>query len=138
MSHIFLYHTDHIQVESMFSNGRLLWNLWRSLRYSPSTWNMYLLILFSSYLFYKLFIKLWRIFLNPILPTVYFWGIAHPYSLFAFQYDDSLSLLWLLIYLLFIAAYLWIAWHIPPVLPFSTINNIPMSVNNSNSTSFFF
>ena len=40
--------------------------------------------------------------------------------------------------LLFSFAYLCIAWHIPPVIPFSTINNISTSVNNSNVTSVFF
>ena len=28
--------------------------------------------------------------------------------------------------------------HIPPLMPFSTINSISMSVNNSNFTSVFF
>ena len=32
-------------------------------------------------------------------------------------------------------AYLCIAWHIPPVIPFSTINNILISVNNFSFTS---
>ena len=42
------------------------------------------------------------------------------------------------IYLLLAFAYQWMAWHIPPLIPFSTINNISISVNKSNSTSVFF
>ena len=42
------------------------------------------------------------------------------------------------IYLLFALAYLCIARHIPPLIPFSTINNISISVNNSNFTPVFF
>ena len=40
--------------------------------------------------------------------------------------------------LLFAFAYLCIAWHIPPLIPFSTINNISILVNNSNYTPVFF
>ena len=40
--------------------------------------------------------------------------------------------------LLFAFAYLSTAWHIPPLIPFSTVNNISRSVINSNSTSVFF
>ena len=31
-----------------------------------------------------------------------------------------------------------VAWHIPPLIPFSTINRISMSVNSSYSTLVFF
>ena len=41
-------------------------------------------------------------------------------------------------HLLFASAYQFIAWHIRPLMPFSTINNISMSVNNSNSTFLIF
>ena len=41
-------------------------------------------------------------------------------------------------YLLFVLAYICIAWHIPPVTPFSAINKISVSVDNCNSTSVFF
>ena len=44
----------------------------------------------------------------------------------------------LYIYILFALAYLCIAWHIPPQIPFLTINNISLSVNNSNFTPVFF
>lgn len=37
-------------------------------------------------------------------------------------------------YLLLACAYRWIAIHVPPVIPFSIINIILMSVNGSNST----
>ena len=37
-------------------------------------------------------------------------------------------------YLLFAFAYLCIALHNPPLIPFSTINNISISVSNSNLT----
>ena len=40
--------------------------------------------------------------------------------------------------LTFALAYLCIDWHIPPLIPFSTINNISMSVNYSNFTPVFF
>ena len=42
------------------------------------------------------------------------------------------------IYLLLVFAYQWIAWHIPPLMLFSTFNSISISVNNSNFTSVFF
>ena len=41
-------------------------------------------------------------------------------------------------YLLLAFAYLLIEIHIPPLIPFLTINNISMSVNSSVSTSVFF
>ena len=41
-------------------------------------------------------------------------------------------------YLLFALAYLCIAWQIQPLVPFSTINSMSISVNNSNSTFVFF
>ena len=41
-------------------------------------------------------------------------------------------------YLLFALAYLCTAWHIQPLIPSSTINNISRSVNNSNFTPVFF
>ena len=41
-------------------------------------------------------------------------------------------------YLLFALAYLYTALHIPPLIPFSYIINISLSVNNSNSTPVFF
>ena len=37
-------------------------------------------------------------------------------------------------YLLLAFTYLWIAWHIPPLLPFSTINNTSISIEKSNFT----
>ena len=40
-------------------------------------------------------------------------------------------------YLLFAFAYLCIEWHIPPLIPSSTINSISKSVNNSNFTIVF-
>ena len=69
-----------------------------------------------------------------------FCGIAHSYKLFAckyIRYDDSMFLSQFYIYLLFALAYLCIAWHIPPLVPFSTINNISISVNNSNLIPIF-
>ena len=47
-------------------------------------------------------------------------------------------LLQFFIYLLFALAYLCVAWQIPPPVPFSIINSISISVNNSNYTSVFF
>ena len=35
-------------------------------------------------------------------------------------------------------SYIYYALHIPPLMSFSTINNISMSVNSSNFTSVFF
>ena len=40
--------------------------------------------------------------------------------------------------LLFMSGYLCIAWHIPPLIPFSTISNILTPVHNSNFISVFF
>ena len=37
-----------------------------------------------------------------------------------------------------VLAYQFMAWHIPPLIPFSTLNNISTSVSNSNFTSVFF
>ena len=39
---------------------------------------------------------------------------------------------------LFAFAYLYTAWHITPLIPFPTINNILTSVNNSNFIFDFF
>ena len=41
-------------------------------------------------------------------------------------------------HLLFASAYLCIAWHIPPLISFSTIYNISVSGNNPNLVSVFF
>ena len=41
-------------------------------------------------------------------------------------------------HLLFVFAYLCIAWHIAPLIPFSNINNKSISVNNASSIYFFF
>ena len=41
-------------------------------------------------------------------------------------------------YLLFAAAHRCIALHVPPLIPFRTINSILIPVNNSNPTSVFF
>lgn len=42
--------------------------------------------------------------------------------------------------MLFLSAliYRWIAWHIPPPIPFFTFNSISASVNSSNTNSVFF
>ena len=45
---------------------------------------------------------------------------------------------WAFLYLLLAVAYLWIAWHFPPLISFSTINSTSISINNSNFTSVFF
>ena len=41
-------------------------------------------------------------------------------------------------YLLLAIACVYVALHIPPLIPFSTINNISKLVDNSNSISVFF
>ena len=41
------------------------------------------------------------------------------------------------IYLLLAFGYRWIAWQIPPINPFSTINSISISVNNYDFTAAF-
>ena len=41
-------------------------------------------------------------------------------------------------YLLFALAYLYVAGQIPALIPFSYINHISISVNNSNFTPVFF
>ena len=40
-------------------------------------------------------------------------------------------------YLLLAFAYVWIAWLIPPIIPFCTINNVSISINRSNFTLVF-
>ena len=49
-----------------------------------------------------------------------------------------ISLSQFFIYLLFALAYLCIAWQIQPLVSFSTINSISISVNDSYSTFVFF
>ena len=93
--------------------------------------------------FYEAFIKFGYIFfhLKPFTSTS--WDIAHPYKLFASKYMRvfmiSMMILYFLskffIYLLFAIAR---PWHIYPLIPFSTINNIPIFINNFNFISFFF
>ena len=41
-------------------------------------------------------------------------------------------------HLLFAFACLFIAWHIPPLIPLSTINNISINLNSSNFTPVVF
>ena len=41
-------------------------------------------------------------------------------------------------HLLLALAYRYVAWHIPPLIHSSNINNISLLVNNSNSTLVFF
>ena len=70
-----------------------------------------------------------------------FWDIAHPYKFLVSKYgryDDMVSSLQFFTYLLFALADICIAWQIPPLIPFSTINSISIFVNNSNSTFVFF
>ena len=43
-----------------------------------------------------------------------------------------------IIYLLLVFTYLLIKWHVPLLIPFSTIGIIEISVNNFNFTSVFF
>ena len=72
--------------------------------------------------------------------TSNFWDIAHSYKLFAskyIRYDDMISLLKFFIYLLFTLGHLSTAWQIPPLIPFSTVISISVSVNNSNFTLVF-
>ena len=88
-------------------------------------------------IFYKLFIKFRHIFfhLKPlqvifeILPT-------HPncLNLNIWSMIIQCFLLQFFIYLLFVFAYLYIAWYIPPLIHFSIIINISLSVDNSNFT----
>ena len=71
------------------------------------------------------------------LPKGNFWDIAHPYKLFTskyLRYDYFLFMSWSFMYLLLAFGYRWIAWHIPPLIPFFTINNISISVIRSNFT----
>ena len=71
--------------------------------------------------------------------------ITQPYKLFTFQYlryDDSLMnmifIIFLYIYSLLAFAYWWTAWHISPLIPFSIISSISISVHNSSFTFVFF
>ena len=75
------------------------------------------------------------------LSTGSFWDIVYPYRLVASQYIghiDSLFLLLPFIYLLLVFVYQLIAWHITPLIPFSTICSVSISANNSNFISVFF
>ena len=61
--------------------------------------------------------------------------IVKPYKLVTSQYlryEDSLFLSYSFIYLFLPFAYRWIEWHNPPLIPFSNIINISISVNKSN------
>ena len=53
------------------------------------------------------------------------------------RYDDSIFLLEFSMQFLFDFAYLFIVWHIAPLILFSTNNDISLSVNNSNFMSLF-
>ena len=69
-----------------------------------------------------------------------FWDNGHQYRLFAskyIRYRESLFLLKFFIYLSIATAYLCIAWHIPPLIRFSTSSNISTSVDNYNFIPFF-
>ena len=113
--------------------------------------NIFIISFLKSFFFF--FLLSWeKSSIHSKLFTGSFCDIAHPYKLFTSQYlallnrvnylhpnkyDDSIFLLWYLIYLLLAFAYQWIEWHIPLLISFSTINSIS-SVNNSNFTLFFF
>ena len=70
-------------------------------------------------------------------PIGSFLQIAHPYKLLASRYCENFDaniLLKLFMYLLFAVAYLCTACDMPPLVPFSNINNMSTSVNYSNFT----
>ena len=72
-----------------------------------------------------------------------FFSVQNHYAciLFASQYmiyDDSVSLLFSFKCLMFAVAFRCIVWHISSVIPFSTFNEISISVNNCNFTIVFF
>ena len=117
-------------------NSKLLWS-----SYNFRIWNINFkkisFITVFIIVFHEIFIKLRCIFdaLNTILQVI-FVKIVHPYRLLTsqyFKYDDSLFLSKSFIYLLLAFTYWWIAWHIPPLIALSTINNL--SIPNVYATS---
>ena len=106
-----------------------MWKLSSRLVYLTSASRMYLLSLsflrnFSlSFGIFFPFKTLYRQFLRHV----------HPNRLF-----ESFSFLYSFMYLLFAAAHRRIAWHILPLVTFSIINSILISVNNSYFTLSFF
>ena len=70
-----------------------------------------------------------------------FCDIIQPYKLLKSQYwiyDDSSFSLLSFMYLLLALAYQKMEWHIPPLIPFSTINNRSTSIKRSNMTLVFY
>ena len=91
--------------------------------------------------FYEFFIKFFNVFFHLEPSTGNISNIAHTYRLLRSKYckyDDSLLLPYFSMYLLFASAYLCIAWHIPPLIAFSIINKISVSVNSSDFIFVFF
>ena len=89
---------------------------------------------FLHYSFYELFIKLRSIFYP--LEIIYWKLLRHcssNNSLFLSS-DNSLFLSYNFMYLLLSFAYIWIERHSPPLIPFSTIANITISIKRSNFT----
>ena len=84
--------------------------------------------------FYKIFIKLRSIF--DSLEIIYRKLLRHFLSIKSI-YIPIFKIWWFFIFIIIIHifvisfAYRWIGWHNPPLIHFSTINNI-LSVNNSN------
>ena len=80
----------------------------------------------------------WDVSLTHLKPSnCNFWGITHLTKLLTckhLRHNDSLFLSNYFMHLLLAFSYRWIAWHSPFLIPFSTINNISISVNRPNFT----
>ena len=104
-------------------NGKPLCKLCKSLGYSTFTSIIYPLLLSSSKHFMNFSSNLDTFFFNLKPITGNFWNTAHPYKLLPSEYwiyGYFLFLSKLFMYLLFAFEYLCIAWHVPPLIPFST------------------
>ena len=67
-----------------------------------------------------------------------FWILNINFKKIFLIYDDLLFLPYSFMSLLFAFTYLWIAWYIPPLIPYSNIKNILISVKNYKFTFFLF
>ena len=118
-----------------------MWSSCNFSGYGTSNLRKYLSSFFSLYFFYKIFIKFRSIF-NPL--KIVYWKLLRHWPTIQIIYIPVLRIrqffifIIIFMYLLLAFAYRQIEWHIPPLILFSTINNITKSVQKSNFTLVFF
>ena len=95
------------------------------------------LIAFFIIVFMKSSLNLEVSFIHSKLFGVGFYDICYSFPSQYSSYDHCLFLSWSFIKLLLDFAFRWIAWHIPPVMHFSTINVRSISVNICHFISVF-